>query len=748
MKTTHAMALFTMTTIACSMSGFANSAEAEEESYIESISVSGTRTAREINEIASSVTRITSEDITAISATNVRDMLRYEPGVSVEGNGRYGLSSFNIRGINGDRVLITLDGVPVADEFSFGPNLSSRRDFIDIDLIESLEIVRGPASTLYGSDAIGGVVAFTSKDPIDLLEDGQDLAVRFKSGYASQSNEWANSIMLAGGSTQWQWLLNASIRKGSETDSFYSSGTEFGAQRQQADPQDNETMSVLAKLIYQPNESHRVELSIDGLDQQSQTQLFSEQDVVSRGVLTSKSDGDDERERERISIDYVYQPQSADSSDHFKRFSLLGFYQQSQSTQITDTTRQSLTTFAQSARNRSSEFEQEVSGLNVQLDHEFSFGSNDESNSHYLIYGASIEKTDSIALREGTTVDIETGENIPEFSVFPARDFPPSTLTEYALYIQDEITLLQGALTLSPGIRYDKFKLDAQADTLFSNANPGVEVENFSDSEISAKLGAVYRFSDEVSVWYQYAEGFRIPPMDDINVGFTNFAGGYTSLPNPDLVPESVASNEIGLRIFTDAVEFSTSVYNNQYDNFIESLALKGFNPVTNLLEFQAINIDEVEITGVDIQAAWHLGKQFEQLQNWTFRASYSRQNSEDKSTGEELESILPSQTVVGLSYGDFDANWRAEMSVTHTAAANQANTEEITYFRADSHTLVDLTGHYQVTDNVRLSGGIFNVFDKEYYQASEVRGRTIDEDLSRYSSPGRNVSVNVVVNF
>ncbi len=386
----------------------------------------------------------------------------------------------------------------------------------------------------------------------------------------------------------------------------------------------------------------------------------------------------------------------------------------------------------------------------MQFDHEF--GGNDQDGldgiNHYLIYGVSYEQTDSIALREGATTSVDSGANIPEFSVFPARDFPPSTLSEYAFYIQDEISLLNKSLTLSPGIRFDKFKLDATPDALFSNANPGVSVEDFSDQQLSSKLGVVYQITDSASIWYQYAEGFRIPPMDDINVGFTNFAGGYTSLPNADLLPETVVSNEVGIRFYDDAYEFSISAYNNQYDDFIESLAVKGFNPLTNLLEFQARNIDEVEISGIDLQATWFIGESFSALKNWTARASYSHQDSEDKASGEELDSILPSQAVMGLSYGDLDSAWRAELAVTHTAKANQAASDDVAFFRADSYTLIDLLAHYQVSDSVKINLGLFNLLDKEYYLASEVRGRTVEENLARFSSPGRNASINVIVNF
>ncbi|MBT1450592.1 TonB-dependent hemoglobin/transferrin/lactoferrin family receptor [Glaciecola sp. XM2] len=718
-----------------------DNAELSMES-IETISVSGTRTSREINEIAASVTRISSEKIDAISATNIRDMLRYEPGISVEGNGRYGLSSFNIRGINGDRVLILLDGVPIADEFSFGPNLSARRDFVDIDLIGSVDIVRGPASTLYGSDAIGGVVAFKSKDPSDLLDTGESFTARAKLGFASESNQYLGNALLAGSVNNWQWLISVSHQQSDEFESFFTNDNQQGSERKSADPQDNDGTNGLAKLIYSASDEHRFELTIDGVDQHSTTNLLSESGEVSRGVMTTASQGIDSQERARISGQYTYQ--ASNSNAHLQRIHALGFYQKTRSAQDTQTSRNTLATQALSTRTRFSEFEQDISGLYLQFDHRFDF-----FGSHYLIYGSSYENTDSISLREGQTLS-ETGTVLPEFSVFPARDFPPSELTEWSVFIQDEITLLDGSLTLSPGLRYDRFSLNVSNDPIFSSANPGVSVEDYKDNQVSAKLGAVYRLSDQYSLWYQYAEGFRIPPMDDVNVGFTNFAGGYTSLANPELEAESVVSHELGLRGYSQAFEWSVSAYVNQYDDFIESLAVVGFNPETRLLEFQARNIDELEITGFDLQATWFLGEQFDALQNYLIRASHSYQDSEDKSTGLPLDSLLPAQSVVGFSYGDYDSKWRAELAITYTdrATVTPSTEADIPFFQAPSHTLVDLIGHYQVNEDVRINLGLFNITDEEYYLASEVRGRTEGENLARFSSAGRNVSMNVVVNF
>ncbi|MFT5995270.1 MAG: hemoglobin/transferrin/lactoferrin receptor protein, partial [Glaciecola sp.] len=662
-------------------------------------------------------------------------------GVSVEGSGRFGLSSFNIRGITGDRVLILVDNIPIADEFSFGPNLSARRDFVDVDLIKSVDIVRGPASTLYGSDAIGGVVAFTTKDPIDIVTSGESFAGRAKIGYVSQSSESYVNAMLAGVGGDWQWLVNSTYRDGNETQSFYNDAS-IGNTRTSSDPQNNDSLSVLAKLIYQQNDAHRLKLTVENFEQSNDTQLLSEIGTQVRGTVTLSSLGFDQQERSRFSAQYLFQPSGV---HHLRRIDMFAFYQNSSTEQASELVRQSLAPNSLPFfRTRDSMFEQSTFGFHAQFDHQFEWG-----GQHYLIYGLSFETTESEGLREGQTQDQATSTPIPEFSVFPARDFPLSKLSEQSIFIQDEIQLLDGRLLLSPGLRYDRFKLSPESDLLFETANPGVEVSSFEDSQLSKKLGVVYLLSESYNIWLQYAEGFRIPPMDDVNIGFTNFAGRYTSLSNPDLKPESVTSVELGIRGFTEALTWSISAYQNDYTDFIESLTFVGINPNNGFTQFQSANVDDVEIKGIEGQVVWSLGDTFSRAQDWQLRVSYSIQSSENKATGNELESILPNQAVFGVQYKDNSDPWRIEVAASYSQDAQALdNAGETAFFVAPSYTTIDILAHLNITSRIKINAGIFNVTNKQYWLASEVRGQSAEGNLLPFTSPGRNYSINMVVRF
>lgn len=720
---------------------FANNTEFDPS--IESITVNASRSERDINEIASTVTVINSETIDQQLVNDIQKLVRYEPGVVVEGSGRFGLSGFNIRGINEDRILMLVDGAPLADEFSFGPALSARRDFVDVDLVDRVEIIRGPASTLYGSDAIGGVVSFITRDPDQLVNESNSFGGKVKAGYASISDEFAFNAQLASVYEDWSWLLNVSKRQSSETSNYFNDNGETGDARKAANPQDNESDAAQLKVVYAPNEQHKLEVLIDYIDSQSETDVLSVANTYVYSTLINERTGIDERSRERVQINYSFK----NSNLLFDKANLSAYYQASNTHQLTLDERFGgvLETFFVPTlldRSRESSFDQDVSGIIAQFDKEFTTGDTE----HYLIYGTELQYTDSEALRLGSTVIQETGAQATEFSVFPARDFPISEAKEWSVFVHDEITLLNDTLIISPGLRYDAFELAPLPDEIFETANPGVETVPFEDSQLSFKLGAVYKLSEQTNAWLQFAQGFRIPPYDDLNVGFTNYAGGYTSVANPDLKPESVDSWEIGIRKQAETVSWSVSAYYNDYENFIESLASNGYDFDLGLLVFQAQNRDAVTIQGIDAQATWYLSESFEALEGWKIQTALTWLESEDKSTGEEIESMIPPQAVMGIGYTNEEKGFAIELMGTFVARSDAQNDPSL--FEAPGYAKFDLLANYALSESININAGVFNLLDREIYNGTETRGLSIDEDPSFYSSAGRNFAINATFSF
>ncbi|NJR71850.1 MAG: TonB-dependent receptor plug domain-containing protein [Gammaproteobacteria bacterium] len=230
----------------------AKPAKPATENVLPEVTVSSTRTENAVDDVPATVSVTTAKQIEARLAQDIRDLIRYEPNVSV-GNSpsRFGLTGFNIRGIEGNRILLQVDGVRLPDSFSIGSFAFATRDTIELDLLNSAEILRGPGSSLYGSDALGGVVSFFTKDPADLLrETTSDVYASVKATTTSSDKAQVLSATLAAG-RDWpiQLLINANRREGKETKSFGTNSIR-GSLRTAPNPMDVSSTNGLLKLVW------------------------------------------------------------------------------------------------------------------------------------------------------------------------------------------------------------------------------------------------------------------------------------------------------------------------------------------------------------------------------------------------------------------------------------------------------------------------------------------------------------------
>ena len=256
----------------------------------------------------------------------------------------------------------------------------------------------------------------------------------------------------------------------------------------------------------------------------------------------------------------------------------------------------------------------------------------------------------------------------------------------------------------------------------------------------------------------QFAEGFRAPPLDAVNVGFTNFAGGYTAIPNPDLKPERGEGVEFGFRHNSEFINFDVVAYQNEYTDFIESLAVRGFNFTTGLLEFQARNLDEAEIKGLEMKLLADLAGISDSFSGFQVRAAYAQSEGENKVTNTPINSIDPDQFVLGIAYTNPENRWGIEGVLTASdrksssdidASSLQTGGVTVLPFETPGYTTFDLIGFYNFSENLRLNYGVFNLSDKKYFSWSEefVQNPSTT-NFDRLTEAGRNYSVSIKYNF
>jgi len=180
-------------------------------------------------------------------------------------------------------------------------------------------------------------------------------------------------------------------------------------------------------------------------------------------------------------------------------------------------------------RDRTFTFEQSQQGGELLLHKNVLLGNVEQR----LTYGVEAVWTESEQMRDGA----QTAAVLPD--VFPVRDFPKTQTRQLAAYVQEEISFADGAWLIAPGVRVDSHRLDPPPDAIFVADNAGVATTGIDTGSVSPKLSIIFSLNERISVFTQYAPGFRAPPYNDVNIGFTNVAFGYTAISNPDLKPEA-----------------------------------------------------------------------------------------------------------------------------------------------------------------------------------------------------------------
>lgn len=716
--------------------GVASAQEAEERQYAEAdITVTALRRPADVFEVPNIVTVIDAEEIEENLATDIKDLIRFEPGVSVptspsrfgaalSGTGRDGNSGFVIRGMGGNRVLFQVDGVRVPDGFSFGPNAFGRGDYVDLDLLQSVEIVRGPGSAMYGSDGLAGVVSFITRDPNDFLAEDENFGARARVSYASVDDSWAENITVAGRlNDQWSGLLAYTRRDGHEQENQGSNDTSTSA-RTVPNPQEIESNSVLGRIVFEPSDAHRFRLTADYSDRFIDTVSLSGLSASVIGLT-----GEDESERNRVALDYTF-----DNPGGFVDNLFVSIYaQESWLRQFTFEDRTPAVD-----RTRETTYDTDVIGFTAQAESVF-----EGSVQNRLVYGIDYSQTTQGAIRGGT---------VPTpAATFPERPFPETEYERIGLFVVDEISLLGGSLMLFPSIRYDEYELRPQADALYFG-----DLSGQSDSHVSPKFGIVAWPTDNFGAFFNYATGFKAPAPSEVNNYFENLALGsfgqaYTSIPNPDLAPETSEGFEAGIRgrdwrALGAGWDWSASAFATFYEDFISQQIVSGSGSVIDPFVYQYVNLNEVEITGAEarVTATWEQGVSL------NFSASYADGEQVTPAGRAPLETIDPLKLVLGLGYDHASGVWGGQAIVTYAAHKDDEDVATpATAFRPDSFTILDLTAYWNITDAATLRAGIFNATDETYWWWSDARGLSASSTvLDAYTQPGRNYSISLSYRF
>jgi len=709
--------------------------------------VSGSMQEQPVDDLPQSIDVIDTTQLEQQQSQTLRDALQDLPNASVRtaparlavsaassSFARDGNTGINIRGLGGNRVLMTVDGIRMPRSYVSRSAIFDR-EYLSLELFKRVELLRGPASALYSSDALAGVVNFVTFDPQDFLRAGdgapeKTLGGRVSALYGSEDDGKMLAGTLAGkASDAVQWMLTASQRQAHALETMGSNDAP-NSSRTTANPQHDRDQALLAKVVLRPGGAQRHVLTFEHVNRDSDAELLSSRTPVpakTSDVLDETSSYD--ARRDRLAWDARYDVASA-WADHLRTVVAA---QQSASRRIGTSALNNGT-----LRVRDNRYDERIWQFGLQAEKVVRAG----DWTHRVVYGA--EHT------RNTITNLYDGQAPLPPDVFPLKRFPDTRETTSALFVQNESVI--GDWTFTPGLRIDHFAIDVTSQAGFYPPAPQPG-KSLSQSAVLPKLGVLWRATPAWSLFGQYSEGFRAPEPGQLNDYFEAVVPGSHVVirPNPDLKPEKSRGFELGARGRFEHLSLDATAFVNTYSNLIvdaEFIEQVGINRY-----FQSVNVGRARIHGFEIKGAYDWGAVAGGRLSSSF--SYGTAHGSNRETGQPLNSVDPAQLTLGLRYDT--APWSLWANLRHRQAKKPSDIDNTAIFNSKPDvqyapaaiTTLDLGMQWRLARNARLNLALNNVTNRKYWLWPDVYGLSAGSPvLDAYTQPGRSVRVSLVMDF
>lgn len=707
-----------------------------------------------IAESAASIAHYGVKEVDRLNATSLSELFAYEPGVTVDEGISGGLNDIRIRGMGSDRVLISIDGAPLPMTYSFGSYLDTNRNYFDLDAMKSVDIIKGPMSTLYGGSALAGGIFMQTKDPLDFIKEGKQIGGEAKVGYRSSADEWLLSGTVAGKFSDklsaFTRLTYLSPNERRNHAGKASSESLMGPDRTHPDAADAKSYNSLSKIVFEPNENHRFSLSYEYFKETLNIDPYSKFGLVTMNSFKQLTlHTKDVNKRKQLTLRHDFDLPNTLFDKGFWQL----YYQKSEAQQWSNETRETLRNSSLSVRDRYSTFD----NRNIGAMAEFTKGwEQNDALYHNFTYGINYRDSKVSTIREGDTRSLTTGVST-ETETFPNKGFPDSKIKELGIFFQDRMSLFDGQFEAIAGIRYDKYRLNPTQGSAYETANPGVlPPSKMNEHQFSKRLALLWHPTEENTFFVNYSEGFRAPTFSAVNVGFGNPLFGYISRSNPDLKPEKSRSYELGWNYIDDKSSFSVTGFYTNYKNFIEELSYVGRDPETGYMLYQAVNLGKSRIYGLEAKAHMDLFT----VQNGSgvigLNASLAYAKGKEKGTNDPINSVEPLTAVVGIDYTYLDQFYlstrlkgvQAKKEKDISAAMLQTGTTA-----TGGYATVDVIAEYRPQRDLVINAGLYNIFNKKYHSwgpnswYNNMTGIS-QQERDRATNPGFNLALSIKYEF
>jgi len=673
--------------------------EAEGRVFEDQITVTAGRQELASGDVPAPITVITSEDIEMLQPEKMADLFKMIPGVEVSGEGPFrGLPV--IRGLSSNRVLILVDGQRLNNARESTTFAGIQPALVNLGEVERIEVVRGPASVQYGSDAIGGVVNIITRRP-NIGQ--QDFKIHGSASYqyGTASNSQNGQIRVHGAGNGLGFQIGASI---DDVDNYKAASGAADDERYEAYvlPDDTVPNSGMKQKAFDGSFSvltgSRGVLKINAEIVRTKDVGFPGFDPATSGIDISFPKFD----RDKIAAAW-----ESGRMAFFDDLTVSVWYQ--------GIDKESIRNFGFPGFFSNSYTRSEIDSLGFNVHGISTAGVN------HLTYGVDLYRD-----KLHDTAQSETSFSPPSDEVV----VPDSTQSSLGVYISDRITA-GSRLTFNVGLRGDTFEFTSDKKDLRYTGEP-IDV---TDSALSGNLGVIYSISDHVNLTGLIARGFRTPNMQERT--FTGLAstGDTWILQNPNLNSESSWNYEAGFKVRYDHYSGGLNFFYNDLTDFIGLAFLSPGDPgsencIPGLDCSQFQNIEKASIQGVELDlevifARW-----------WTVFGTFAYLEGDNKTTGEPLSSIPPWKVIAGIRYQR--TSWWAEANARYVGSQTRLPADDPRFETGtEAFTVFDIRGGYDFKFGLGILVSLENIFDELY-----------NEPYNNRPEPGMNLRATVRYRF
>lgn len=640
-------------------------AEQVKTAEFDEVLVSATRIQEKVSESSRSAAVVGEEQLAEKQGDSVAEVLKTEANINIANGPRASAQQVEIRGLSGQRVLQTIDGA--RQNTSAGHRGTF---FMDPELLSSVEVVRGPASSLWGSGAIGGVVSQNTKSAREMLDEGQSFGGYLKQGYETNGQRSKSSGAIYGAKGSIDWLLNGSYSDGDNIKAGNDNTLGNSASR---------SRSGLAKFGWQLDEAQRLQLS-GRINEISEAVPSNPATDVSNSVPLVRRDSKDSN----LTLDYSLAPSSNALLDLDAKF----YWNK------TDYDENRLT------KGQFDTTEYETLG--------FSIANRSQWQGLKLTYGLDGYRDQIETFRDDSGQSGQRPGNIDGES------------RVWGAFVAANIALGEN-WSLDPALRYDSFENESN--------NLG---HSSDDDALSPSLALVWKTAPWLTLSARYDEAFRAPSVEEMYSSGTHYCippipnflpNGLcnTFEVNENLKAEKAKNKELkaDMRFAelagNDELALSLSVFRNDVDDFIEQRVTNPLHGIPGLEQnTRWDNVDKARLTGFELTGKYRINQTRLSL-------SYGQTEGKDRHDGGYLANIPANKLVLDLSQGIMAGDMKLGTRVSYNASQDRVP-EDNPVNRYQDYTLWDVYLAWEPAmgtfEGLRVDFAIENIGDEEYIQA------------------------------